>query len=127
MYRKFYFTAIIVLLMSRLMAQDGVFNKNYQLAKQLFDKGIIEVVINKANLTDDEKAAFLLAEYYKCSQQDVPVWEMEKVIRIYTPGVDIQSDTVHIESVYFKIINELDRQMHTKDFSYLAQMAELPF
>ena len=117
-----------VFFINPLMAQDGLFNKNYELAHKLYEKDIIELVLNKDNISQKEADAFLLAIYYKCSFQDISKDEMMKTIKIFSPDSKISSENqVKIESQFYKIINQVDQLMHTKDYSYLSELVNLPF
>ncbi len=117
-----------VVFISPLMAQDGLFNKNYELARKLYEKDIIELVLNKNNITQKEADAFLLAVYYKCSFKDISKDVMIKTIKIFSPDNHINlEDQVKIESQFYKIISQVDQLMHTKDYSYLSELVNLPF
>ena len=120
--------ALILILSMNVNAQNTIFDKNYKLAKKLCDQGIIEQVMNKDSVTKQEADAFLLAEYYKCSLGDVSQREMLKTIQIYSPKTNLsQKNEDKIETEFYKIINKLDKLLHTKDYSYLSNLTNLPF
>jgi len=106
-------------------SQLTLFEKNYQLAKKLYDKDYVSLFLNRQNLNDQQKQAFLLAIYYQCSTQEVNLSEMKKTIALFT-GREPEEDSIKIETEFFKIINQLDKQMHTKDFSFLSELINLP-
>ncbi len=128
MSRRVLIFIVISVLFNPLMAQSGLYSKNYDLAQKLYEKDFIELVLNKDVLTNEEKEAFMLAIYYKCSIQEVSHKEMIKVIEIFSPAGKISSNGQEaLETQFYKIINDIDKSMHTKDFSYLSDLVDLPF
>ncbi len=126
--KKYFLFLVVAFLFFRLDAQSIDFKKNYSLAQRLYENGIIEKVIAKPEKTDrDLKMALLLAEYYKCSNDEIPDSEMRIVLSIYHNDFSWkEKDLSVVEAEYFKMINDIDHMLHTKDFSYLEKLIIIP-
>ncbi len=126
--KRYILLIVSVYLFLSLDAQSIDFKKNYSLAQRLYENGIIEKVIAKPQKTDkDLRMALLLAEYYKCSNSEIPDSEMRIVLSLYHNDFSWQKkDLPVVEAEYFKMINDIDRMLHTKDFSYLEKLILIP-
>lgn len=115
---------IFVFLEINLYSQSQVFELNYSLAKKLYENDIIEFLLNKKAISEEEKQALFLAVYYKSSTEEIILKEKMKKILILT-GIDI-TENQSLETEFYKMINNIDKLIHSKDFTYLEKFVEIP-
>ena len=124
MIRKVLLIYIFVFLGINLYSQSQVFELNYSLAKKLYENDIIELLLNKKAISEEEKQALFLAVYYKSSTEEIILKEEMKKILILT-GIDV-SENQSLETEFYKMINNIDKLIHSKDFTYLEKFVEIP-
>jgi len=115
---------IFVFLGINLYSQSQIFELNYSLAKKLYENDIIEFLLNKKAISEEEKQALFLAVYYKSSTEEIILKEEMKKILILT-GIDV-SENQSLETEFYKMINNIDKLIHSKDFTYLEKFVEIP-
>jgi uncharacterized protein YaiI (UPF0178 family) len=120
---KYLFSVLIIFLSLTVFAQSDLFKTNLNVAKQLYSSGIIQKLLSMQNLSDDQRQALALAEYYKFSQQDIPLPEMRDVVVKYYKNQNYsQSEQSVIEAQYGKLMNQIEQLMNEKNLSFLSNL-----
>jgi hypothetical protein len=115
-------TLLVILGFQLAYSQNTIdlYTKNIEVSQELYQKGIINQLINLPHLNEKQKQALALAEYYKFSVQDIEIPEMKQVLSLYYNLDYSKTPDEQVETEFAKLIKYYDDQFNKTDFSLKA-------